>query len=106
WLISSSICVRTPSPGRRPACAGPWPRPRSATTSTRRIPPSEPSRSGRRSSSATRPRCSCRAGRWATRSACAWSASRARRCSATPTRTSSPTRWAPRPRSSGSRRAR
>ena len=56
---------------------------------------------GRRRCSATRRRCSCRPGPWATRSACGWSASPARRCSATPTPTSSPTRWAPRRRSSG-----
>ena len=54
----------------------PWPRRRSATTSTARTRPSTRSRSGSRRCSGTRRRCSCRPGRWPTRSPCSWSASR------------------------------
>ena len=53
-----STCGRTPSPGRPPRCAGPWPRPRWATTSTARTRRSTPSRTPTPSGWARRRRCS------------------------------------------------
>ena len=54
--------------GRRPACAPPWPPPRSATTSSAKTRPSTASKSASPSCSARRRPCSCRRAPCRTRS--------------------------------------
>ena len=68
---AASTCAATPSPGRRPRCAGPWPTPRSATTASATTRRSAASRRPSPSGWARTPRCSCRRARWPTRSRCA-----------------------------------
>ena len=58
----SSTSAATPSPSPRPRCAGRWPRPRSATTSSATTRRSTRSRSGPPSCSARRPACSSPSG--------------------------------------------
>ena len=72
---STSTPTRRPGPRRR--CGRPWPRPRSATSSTSRTRRSPSSASGWRSCSASRPPSSCPRARCATRSASGCTSGRA-----------------------------
>ncbi len=85
----SSTSTATLRPARPPACAGPWPRPRSATSSAARILRPISFRNGSRICSAKRRRCSCRRARCAIRSPCWCTAGKATRSSARRSRISS-----------------
>ena len=98
---TGSTSAPTPSPCRPTRCAGRWPRPRSATTSSATTPPSSRSRSGRPSCSARKPACSSRAGRRATSSPSWPTSPAARRRSRPPAATWSSTRPPATPSSSG-----
>ena len=89
---ASSTSAATPSPAPRPRCAGPWPRPRWATTATGTTPPSTSSRRPTRSAWASPPPCTSRRGPWRTRWRCACCARRASSPSPVGANTSSSTR--------------